>query len=174
MLATFVLLLTLIGLSEPTPISVSAGFLFVAAGELLRVWAAGHLVKTERLTTSGPYRYTRNPLYLGRLAIFTGIAIMSRLPYQTHWIVLLCGYLLFFAYYLPRKERVEPTRLRLAHGAAYEAYYRAVPPLFPRRTPWKQGSNSGWHSLRMRRNREQWMVVALALITLFLLWRAYA
>ena len=48
------------------------------AGLALRAWAAGHLAKNERLATSGPYAYTRNPLYLGTLLVAAGLVVGSR------------------------------------------------------------------------------------------------
>jgi protein-S-isoprenylcysteine O-methyltransferase Ste14 len=173
LLAVYGLVAALLWWAEPTPLGVTFGALFVAAGEAVRFWAAGHLRKTVELITSGPYRYTRNPLYLGRLLIFTGLAIMATLPYRLNWIVLAVGYAVFFGYYLPRKERIEPARLRATHGASYDRYFRAVPALFPRLRPYAEGSDGAWSSDRMRRNREHWMVVGLLLISLFLLWRAY-
>lgn len=160
-------------LARPTPWSVTVGFGFVALGEAVRLWAAGHLRKTVELITSGPYRFTRNPLYLGRLLIFTGLCVMARLPFGMHWIVLLVGYAVFFGYYLPRKERVEPARLRETHGEAYDAYFRAVPALVPTLRPYPEGASIGWSSERMLRNREPWMVVMLLGLTLLLLWVAY-
>ena len=138
----------------------------------MRVWAAGHLRKNVELTTSGPYRYTRNPLYLGRLLILTGVAIMCRLPYHLHWFILGVGYVVFFAYYFPRKERVEPARLLRTHGEPYERYFEAVPALFPRMTPWPGGSTMGWSSDRMFANREQWMVIGVIALTLVMLYKA--
>ena len=172
--AVMLLIVVLVLLARPTPLTVQIGFVFVALGEAVRFWAAGHLRKTVELITSGPYRYTRNPLYLGRLLIFTGIAVMARLPYAINWIVLGIGYLIFFGYYFRRKERVEPARLREWHGEAYERYFEAVPALFPSLKPYAGGSSSGWSSERMLRNREQWMVVGLLAASLFLLWRAYS
>ena len=171
--ALFLALLTLLTIARPTPLSVSIGFVPLALGEAIRFWAAGHLFKTKKLITSGPYRYTRNPLYLGRLLIFSGLAWMAQLPYQLHWLVLLSGYAIFFGYYLPRKERVEPQRLRIIHGDRYQRYFLAVHALWPRRTAWPGGDADGWYASRMLRNREHWMVVGLLLATLFLLVRAY-
>lgn len=159
--------------AEPTPLSVSVGFFFVALGEVLRFWAAGHLHKTVELITSGPYRYTRNPLYLGRLLILTGLCLMARLPYHAHWAVLAAGHGIFFCYYLPRKERVEPARLREVHGEPYEDYYRAVPALFPSLRPYAAAPAVGWSSDHMLRNREHWMILGLVAVTLLLLRRAY-
>lgn len=163
----------LLWLAEPTPLVVSIGFIFVAAGEATRFWAAGHLHKTVELITSGPYRYTRNPLYLGRLLIFTGLCIMAWLPCYASPAVLVVGYAIFFGYYLRRKERIEPARLRETHGEVYERYFEAVPALWPSFRPYPESASAGWSSERMLRNREHLMVIGLAIVTLFLLWKAY-
>ncbi len=174
-LASVDLLVALIAaFSKPTPLSVTAGFAVMVVGEAIRFWAAGHLLKTEELVTSGPYRFTRNPLYLGRLLIFAGLCVMARLPYGANWLVLAAGCAVFFGYYLRRKERVEPARLRERHGDAYERYFRAVPALFPMLHPYPEGASAGWSSDRMLRNREHWMLAGVLLISLLLLWRAYA
>lgn len=173
LVGTYAFIVLLVGFAEPHPAMVSVGFVLAAAGEAVRFWAAGHLLKTQELVTSGPYRFTRNPLYLGRLLILTGIGVACTLPFGINWILLATGYVVFFLYYLPRKERVEPARLRELHGEAFDRYFRAVPALFPRWSPYAAGSAGGWSSDRMLRNREHWMIVGLALVFLFLLWRAY-
>ena len=114
--SVYLLVGTMLVFARPDPTGVALGALWMLCGELLRLWAAGHLIKNETLVTSGPYRYTRNPLYLGRLTIFIGLCLMARLPYAAHWVVLLAGIAVFFGYYLPRKERVEPARLRAGAG----------------------------------------------------------
>lgn len=171
--ATFAFVVALVLLAKPRPVEVAIGFVIAALGETIRFWAAGHLLKTKELITSGPYRHTRNPLYLGRLLILTGLCIMCHLPYYGNWILLVAGYAVFFGYYLPRKERVEPARLRAVHGEAYDRYFKAVPALFPNLRPYAGGSNLGWSSDRLIRNREVWMVAGILAITLFLLWRSH-
>jgi protein-S-isoprenylcysteine O-methyltransferase Ste14 len=173
LVAAYALVAVMLALARPTPWHLASGALLVIIGETLRVWSAGHLVKNETLVTSGPYRYTRNPLYLGRLLIFTGLCVMARLPYGTSWLIVLAGWAVFFGYYLPRKERVEPGRLRQFHGDAYERYYRAVPALLPVRGAWEGAAAGRWSAARALRNREHWMVVGLAAVLAFLLWRAY-
>jgi protein-S-isoprenylcysteine O-methyltransferase Ste14 len=173
LLAVFVLILVMALRARPHPLTVSLGFLIAAAGEAIRLWASGYLLKTVELVTAGPYRYTRNPMYLGRLLIFTGLCVMATLPYLANLGVMVAGWAVFFLYYLPRKERVEPARLRGVHGEAYERYFRAVPALFPASRPYDGGSGPGWSSERMLRNREHWMVAGVLLLTLYLLWRAY-
>jgi protein-S-isoprenylcysteine O-methyltransferase Ste14 len=174
LVALYALLAAVLVFARPTPLGVTVGFAIAAAGEILRFWAAGHLHKTAQLVTSGPYRYTRNPLYLGRLLVFTGICVMARLPYHLSWAVLALGYAVFFGYYLPRKERVEPARLLAAHGEAFARYRLAVPAFFPTLRPFPEQASAGWSSDRMFRNREHWMVLGLVGVTLFLLWRSYA
>lgn len=174
LVAVFSLVLVLLYLAKPTPASVTLGFVPVALGEVVRFWAAGYLLKTQELVTAGPYRFTRNPLYLGRLLIFSGLCIMAGLPYGLNLVIMVGGWAVFFGYYLRRKERVEPARLREVHGSAYERYFRAVPALLPRLTPYPDSSPLGWSSDRMLRNREHFMVAGLLLASLFLLWRAYA
>jgi protein-S-isoprenylcysteine O-methyltransferase Ste14 len=171
--ATFAFVIVLAALAKPRPLEVAIGFVIAALGEVIRFWAAGHLLKTKELITSGPYRYTRNPLYLGRLLILTGLCVMCRLPYYANWAFLAVGYAVFFLYYLPRKERVEPARLRAVHGETYDRYFRAVPALVPTLKPYASGSNLGWSSDRMFRNREVWMVAGILAVTLFLLWRSH-
>lgn len=171
--ATFAFVVAIVIFAKPQPVEVAIGFVIAATGEAVRFWAAGHLLKTKELITSGPYRYTRNPLYFGRLLILTGLCVMCRLPYYANWIFLAAGYAVFFFYYMPRKERVEPARLRAVHGEAYDRYFRAVPALLPTFRPYASGSNLGWSSDRMIRNREVWMVAGIVAITLFLLWRSH-
>ena len=156
----------LVVLSRPTPPLLVAGAVLVLAGEALRIWAAGHLVKSVRLITSGPYARTQNPLYLGRLLILTGIGVAARNEAYLNLVALGVGYLIFFVYYMPRKLRVEGDRLAGLHGAAFEAYRRSVPILFPslRRYP---GDATRWSFRRMVRNQEP--LVALGLLLIFVL-----
>ena len=64
-------------LAHPTWASLAAGVWLAAAGEAIRVWAAGHLEKGREVTTSGPYRFTGHPLYLGSTLIGVGVAVAS-------------------------------------------------------------------------------------------------
>src|SRR4051812_38008929 len=64
-------------LARPTYATLASGGAIAAAGELLRVWAAGHLEKGREVTRSGPYRMTRHPLYAGSALIGAGVAVAS-------------------------------------------------------------------------------------------------
>ena len=170
LIAVYLLVAALVVLSRPTPRSVNLGLAFVAVGEAIRIWAAGHLQKTLELVTSGPYRYTRNPLYLGRLLIFVGLCIMARMPYLANLAVLALGCLVFFAYYLPRKERVEPKRLEDMHGEPFREYFRAVPGIFPALRPYAKRAGS-WKWANFGKNEEILMVVSLSVFFAVLAYR---
>jgi protein-S-isoprenylcysteine O-methyltransferase Ste14 len=55
-----------------------AGFAIAAAGIVVRALASGHIRKNAALATTGPYAYTRNPLYLGSIVIALGFIVAAR------------------------------------------------------------------------------------------------
>ena len=116
--------------ARPTPLSIAVGFVPIAAGTALRIWATGYLHKNDALTISGPYAFLRHPLYLGTLLVATGFAAMAAsAPAAIVFAGFLAGY---FAYYLPYKERIECARLESLYGDAFRRYALAVPALAPR------------------------------------------
>jgi protein-S-isoprenylcysteine O-methyltransferase Ste14 len=168
----FAVLVALIYFARPTVLSVVVGFFFVVLGESIRFWSSGLLLKTRELMTAGPYRFTRNPLYLGRFLILTGVIIMVNLPNYLSLAGLVVGWAWFLGVYMRRKERVEPARLREEHGEVYDRYFEAVPALFPTLRPYRDFTPASWSLERMMRNREYWMVIGLLGIAAYLLWRA--
>ena len=103
-------------LARPTRSSILLGLPVAIAGELIRVWAAGHLNKSREVTRSGPYRFVAHPLYLGSSLIGIGLAIGSgRLAVA----VIVVAYLLVT---LTAAIRKEEAFLRQAFGGAYDAY----------------------------------------------------
>lgn len=74
----FVTALVAVIAARPSPTSLQLGFAVAVAGEALRVWAAGHLEKSREVTRSGPYRWTRHPLYAGSAVIALGVVIAAR------------------------------------------------------------------------------------------------
>lgn len=65
-------------LARPTRDSLLLGGAVAALGEAIRIWAAGHLEKSREVTTSGPYRFTRHPLYAGSIVMTIGFVIAAR------------------------------------------------------------------------------------------------
>jgi protein-S-isoprenylcysteine O-methyltransferase Ste14 len=142
------------------------GLGLMIAGLLIRATASGHVQKNEQLTTTGPYAYTRNPLYLGSLILAIGFAVAAR----SWWIgVILAG--MFVAIYLPviRSEE-EFLRGRFPEFAEYE---RQVPRLLPRVTPFPNHSGSfSWQLYWKHReyNAALGAAAVLAVLAIRLVW----
>jgi protein-S-isoprenylcysteine O-methyltransferase Ste14 len=117
-------------LADPIPISLLVGALFIIPGLMIRALASGHVQKNQRLATTGPYAYTRNPLYLGSFTIATGFAFAAR----SWWIVAVLAVMLVLIY-LP-VIRAEETFLS-QHFPEFAEYARRVPRLIPNLAPGK-------------------------------------
>jgi protein-S-isoprenylcysteine O-methyltransferase Ste14 len=115
-------------LARPSARFLAFGAILIVPGILIRALASGHVSKNEALATSGPYAYTRNPLYLGSLLIGVGFAIAAR-----SWWVGVVLVVMFFAIYLP-VIRDEEAYLR-EKFPEFEEYARRVPRMFPRIFP---------------------------------------
>jgi len=134
------------------------GLLIVLAGEALRVWAAGHLKKTKEVTTTGPYAYVKNPLYLGTLLILIGFCFMAQNLY-----LLAIGLVIFFIYYAPFKKKREAKRLREHFGQAWDDYDRAVPDYLPSLHPYAGRGTGRWEAKWFYENSEDGTALAVAL-----------
>jgi len=100
----------------PTPASLVIGALVAAAGEALRIWAAGHLEKGREVTSSGPYRFTRHPLYAGSIVMGAGFVIAA------HSVLVLVVVGLYLAITITAAIRSEEAHLTAKFGAAYPEY----------------------------------------------------
>ena len=166
----YVFVIALVIMSRPSPASFAVGAAAVALGEMVRMWDAGHLVKSVRLVTSGPYARTQCPLYLGRLLILTGLGLAAHHDTYVNLVALAIGYAIFFFYYMPRKVRIEGARLTKIHGDSYERYSRSVPVLFPSLTRYP-GDRSSWSFRQMVRNQEPLVLLGLLVTLSFLYWK---
>ncbi len=111
--------------AKPTAVSTLMGSSLIIFGLIIRALASGHVQKNEQLTTTGPYSYTRNPLYLGSLILAVGFAISARNLWIGAGLIVI-----FLAIYLP-VIRGEEAFLR-EHFAEFAEYSRQVPRLWPR------------------------------------------
>jgi protein-S-isoprenylcysteine O-methyltransferase Ste14 len=143
-------------LARPTPRSVAAGAAVAAAGELIRIWAAGHLEKGREVTTSGPYRWTRHPLYAGSTIIGLGLAIACASPIVA---ILVVAYL---AITLSAAIATEEAHLTAKFGETYPAY----------RDGRAGGSARRFSVARAMRNREYRAVIGLLAVLALLSWKA--
>jgi protein-S-isoprenylcysteine O-methyltransferase Ste14 len=159
--AGYVVGLLVILLARPRPSTLLAGSAVAVLGEVLRVWASGHIEKTRALATGGPYAHSRNPLYVGSLLLALGVAVASASP----WVLLaVAGY---FAAFYPAVMREEAAFLEGRFGAAYREWAAAVPLFFPRLTPGgARASRFSWARVRM--NREWEAALALPVVVALL------
>jgi len=112
----------------PRPAAVAWSLALVLPGLWLRGYAAGYVKKNRELTVTGPYAYTRNPLYLGSMLIAAGFALAL-----LSWPVALAlagGFLVIYVPVIAAEERF----LR-ANFPGYDEYCRRVPRLIPRLRP---------------------------------------
>lgn len=145
-----------------------SGFAIAVCGLILRGYAAGHLRKHKQLAISGPYAFTRNPLYLGSALLAAGFSVASH-----SWIsaLLLTAYLSIFYPAVIRREQAE---LKLLYGAAFVEYASQVPAFWPRLSPATvSGERFSWPLYRQNREYEATigLVVAMAILWGIMLWR---
>jgi protein-S-isoprenylcysteine O-methyltransferase Ste14 len=112
----------------PVPAAMAWSLVLVVPGLWLRGYASGYVKKNQELTTTGPYAYTRNPLYLGSTLIAAGFAVAL-----LSWPVALLLAVGFLAIYGPVIASEE--RFLRATFPGFEAYCRRVPRFFPRVGP---------------------------------------
>ncbi len=138
-------------LADPSRGSLMAGMTVTAVGLVLRGWSAGIIRKGEVLTTSGPYAFMRNPLYVGSFLIGAGLAVAGG---SGLWLVLFVGF--FVVVYGPTIA-AEAERLTERFGQRYVDYSAAVPAYVPRLTPYRgkdAGDVAAFAWSQYRRNRE--------------------
>jgi len=118
------LLLALL-LAKPTWCSLLVGLGVCLVGLGLRTWACGHLEKDKALTISGPYRFTRNPLYLGNLIIGLSVVIGARS------LIVFIYFLSYFLLFYPVIISVEKQKMQQIFPNEYRKFENQVPLFFP-------------------------------------------
>jgi protein-S-isoprenylcysteine O-methyltransferase Ste14 len=119
----------------PQPAAIAWSLALVLPGLWLRGYAAGYVKKNRELTQTGPYAYTRNPLYLGSMLIAFGFAL-ALLSWPVA-LVLAIGFLVIYVPVIASEERF----LR-AMFPDFDAYCRRVPRLIPRIMPASPGKTT--------------------------------
>ena len=139
--------------------SIRWGLCLIVPGVLLRLLSNGYAVKTEKLTTCGPYAFLRNPLYLGTLFILMGFVLLMR--------IYLVGSVALEAFVLAyvRTIRKEETLLEGIYKEEYRAYKKEVPSLIPRLVPYAKGESWSFSFERLLRSKEHkifiWLAIAI-------------
>jgi len=152
--------------ARPSWACLAAGGAIVAIGVALRAYASGYLRKASELTTTGPYAYTRNPLYLGSLIIAAGFAVAAR----SLWIALAMA-VIFVAIYVPVMNFEE--RFLRSQFPNFDEYAHRVPRLLPRLSA--AAGPRGQYSLDLYRKHREYnaalgAAAILAVLILKLVW----
>jgi len=165
----YVLAVFVLFFARPTPEFIAVGAVVGMPGLWLRAYAAGYLHKQKVLTVTGPYAYTRNPLYLGSAVLALGAGIATR-----SWIsgaVLLIYFAVVYSVVMRREEG----ELLGHHGAAFREYAAAVPLFLPRLTAARlPGASAGHFSLAQYMKNHEYQAALgylLLLAGLLILWR---
>jgi protein-S-isoprenylcysteine O-methyltransferase Ste14 len=149
---------------QSSQLSIIIGSGLVIIGQIIHFISAGYLVKKDELTTAGPYRFTRNPFYVGNLFYDIGLCVIT----QNIYVAIIYLPLFYLGVIFPRIRR-EEAFLGNKFGTAYEAFKQKVPRFIPRLIPAQLATINGqfsWGQIII--HRELWRVLrALGLILIF-------
>ena len=155
-------------LAKPRPVTLAVGAVVSFVGLALRGWAAGHIRKNDALATSGPYAYTRNPLYLGSFLLGLGFTVAA-----ARWELALVFVALFLGIYFP-VMRVEASTLANLFGESYREYGREVPLFLPRLTSYRdQARGNRFNAQLYLRYREYRAGLGLLIVWGVLVFKSY-
>jgi len=154
----------------PDEVSIRAGIGFIIAGLLIRLWSNGYAIKNDKLTTSGPYAFVRNPLYLGTFLLAIGFVIVLKSANPLiEWIA---GGLFLIAlstiYFFTIRE--EQGMLLARYKQAYSDYCKHVPAMIPCLIPYSKGEKWPFNLQRLINSKEHktvfWIYILLVLFHL--------
>jgi protein-S-isoprenylcysteine O-methyltransferase Ste14 len=123
----WVIALTALYLSAPSPRSLGVGLPLALGGLVIRGLAAGTIRKGTELATTGPYALTRNPLYLGSSLLAAGFGIMSGSLLAAAVLVVPS------AVVYPLVIRNEERHLQRRYGPEFDEFRQRVPCFLPHR-----------------------------------------
>jgi protein-S-isoprenylcysteine O-methyltransferase Ste14/SAM-dependent methyltransferase len=122
-------LFSTVGDVERDSVVLPIGLTVFLMGALLRFWSQLHLHQRLRLsktlTTTGPYAWVRNPMYLGNIAILTGLCIFSEVVYFAPFVSAIAIWIYALA------VKAEEADLLRKYGQEYEDYKSRVPRWLP-------------------------------------------
>ena len=144
--------------TKPTHLSLAIGAIASIIGLIMRAWASGHIRKNQDLAVSGPYAYTRNPLYVGSFVMGIGFAIASGV-----WWLGIPFSIVFLRIYLP-VMRVEAKELTDIFGDSFKKYAEEVPLFIPRLSKYEDenGSPKGFEMELYRESQEYQAALGVA------------
>ncbi|HEU0173224.1 MAG TPA: isoprenylcysteine carboxylmethyltransferase family protein [Blastocatellia bacterium] len=152
--------------SRPTWRSLAVGVPIAFCGATVRAWASGHLWKNSELAVSGPYAFTRNPLYFGSFVMASGCAVCGGSLWLSLWLMAL-----FLAVYLPVMQ-AEAAHMQRLFAGDYEKWASNVPLFIPRVTPYRNGRTQRFDPRQYLRHREYRAAIGLVIVICALSFKA--
>lgn len=154
----FVTAILFLVFSQPSWQTIAIGAPIAFLGVAIRAWASGHLRKNAELAISGPYAYTRNPLYFGSFILAIGVVVCG----GSWWLaLLLLGF--FLAVYLPVMQ-AEAAHMHELFPQDFAEYERNVPLFLPRLTPWRKGATAAFDQRLYLKYREYRASIGVAIV----------
>jgi protein-S-isoprenylcysteine O-methyltransferase Ste14 len=146
--AGFISIVAAVILANPHLSSLLAGLGICLIGLIIRVWASGHLSKEKELAVSGPYRFTRNPLYLANLVIGMSVVVAS----YSWWVMAIFG--AYFLLFYPIAIKKEKKKMKDLFPAEYDEYRKKAPLFFPSLRPLPSLKKNKFSWKLFRKNKE--------------------
>lgn len=165
--------------AEPTMNTLLIGGAVAMLGELLRFWGVAYAGSLTRVTGSvgapelvvaGPFAFVRNPLYVGNILLYVGVAVMSSALWP--WLTIATGAYFFYQYMMI--VSLEEEFLHSHFGALYTNYQSSVPKFVPRLRPFSHPSQERqrpeWRSA-VKSEARTLQAIALVIVALIVLWQ---
>lgn len=164
--------------AEPTTDVFIAGGLVGLLGELLRLWGVAYAGPLTRVTgnvgapylvVAGPFAYVRNPLYVGNMLLYVGLAIMANA--LVPWLALGTAGYFFLQYSLI--VSLEEEFLAKTFPDEFAEYRNHVPRFFPRLTPYTTAATEhqkpDWKAA-LKSEQRTLQAIVLVVVILVVLW----
>jgi protein-S-isoprenylcysteine O-methyltransferase Ste14 len=155
-------LLAVTVVAAPSVRSLLIGAAIAVVGLVVRAWASGHIRKEKALAVTGPYRHSRNPLYVGNFVLGVGIAAAT----NSWWGAL--AFALYFGLFYPPVIFEERERMRRIFPDQYGDFEKSVPLFFPRIKPAPANAECKFRWSQYRRNKEYRALVGTVVTWLLL------
>ena len=153
----FICLILAIILASPNLPFLLGGIGICFLGLLIRTWSSGYLRKEKELAISGPYQYTRNPLYLGNFIIGISVVIAT----LSWWVLGI--FIAYFVLFYPLAIKKEKERMKELFPREYGEYKKKAPLFFPSWKPFHLPGKNKFSWKLFRKNKE-WRALIGALL----------
>ena len=170
------IVLLIVYYSDPIKPFTIIGLALITIGEYIRIYAvryAGGATRTRSvgapyLCTSGPYSYTRNPLYCGNVIIYIGTVFFAGGIWMWYILPLVTTFFVFQYYHI---ISLEEETLKIKFKGQYKLFFDNVPKLFPRFTPWDVGEKTKPKNLISTIKTEKRTLQNIFIISLIILFK---